>query len=266
MSNSFIFVINSLFPEPQASLLSGILFGTKESMPKYFYNALIDTGTLHMIALSGMNISILINLAGKATLFMGKKISIIITIFLITIFTLFVGASPSIVRAAIMGSFSLVAVYFGRLDWSLLSLFLAGGLMLLFRPFLVYDLSFQLSFLATLGITLFSINTKKVASRLLYRLLFPVLENLRMTLAAQIFTLPIILYKFHRISLVSPLANLLLEWVIQPVMVLGFITVILGKIWLPLGIIPSWFAWLLLSYMIFIIEILAKIPGASIKF
>ncbi len=266
MSNPFLSTINSLLPEPQASLLSGILFGTKETMPKFFYNALIDTGTLHIIALSGMNISILTNLTGKATLFLGKKTSIIITILIITTFTLFVGASPSIVRAAIMGSISLLAVYFGRANWSFLSLILAAGLMLLFKFSLITDLSFQLSFLATLGMILFGSNKNKIASKLSDRVLFPFIENLRMTLAAQMFTLPLILYKFHRISFISPLANLLVEWVIQPLMILGFITVILGKIWLPLGVIPSWFTWLLLTYMISIIEALAKVPGASVSF
>lgn len=131
MYNPFLAVINSLLPEPQASLLNGILFGIKASMPKAFYNALITTGTLHIIALSGVNITILINLISRGTLWLGKKISILLTICLIALFVWFVGFQPSIVRAAIMGFFSLLSIYFGRQNWGLLSLFLAAGIMLL---------------------------------------------------------------------------------------------------------------------------------------
>ncbi|MCJ7740220.1 ComEC/Rec2 family competence protein, partial [Candidatus Microgenomates bacterium] len=90
MSNPFLSIINSLLPEPQASLLGGILFGVKATMPKDLYNALVVTGTLHIIALSGMNVSILVNLIAKITSFLGKKASSIVTICLIVIFTLFV--------------------------------------------------------------------------------------------------------------------------------------------------------------------------------
>lgn len=267
MHNPFLPVTNSLLPEPSASLLLGILFGVKATMPKTFYNALVTTGTLHIIALSGMNISILINVAAKATLFLGRKISSVLTIGLIIAFTIFVGASPSIVRAAIMGCLSLFSVYFGRQSWSLLTLFLAGGMMLVFNFSLIKDLSFQLSFLATFGIIL--ANAKKECQSnksFSNRLLYPLKENFRMTIFAQIFTLPVILYRFHRISLISPLANLLIEWAIQPIMILGFVAAILGSLWLPLGVIPSWFAWVPLTYMVAVIEILAKIPGASVSF
>lgn len=267
MSNPFIPVINSLLPEPAASLLSGIIFGARTTMPKSLYNALVTTGTLHIIALSGMNISILINLTAKITLILGRKASSILTGGLIIAFTIFVGASPSIVRAAIMGCLSLIAVYFGRRNWSILSLFLAGGMMLLFNFSLIKDLSFQLSFLATLGIILANKKVKcQRVKRLSDQIIFPLRENLKMTLAAQIFTLPVILYRFHRISLIAPLANLMIEWVVQPIMVLGFIVAVLGWIWWPLGIVPAWFVWVPLTYMIVVIETLGKIPGASVSF
>ncbi len=274
MQNPFIPVINSLLPEPQASLLGGILFGVKATMPKDLYNALVATGTLHIIALSGMNISILANLIVRMTSFLGKKASSIVTICLIIIFTLFVGASPSIVRAAIMGSVSLLATCFGRLSWGLLSLFLAAGIMLLFNYILIKDLSFQLSFLATFGIITCS-PTGELANRKIERqrskspskqLLYVVRQNFRLTFSAQLFTLPVILINFHRISLISPITNLMVEWAVQPIMVLGFIVAILGWIWQPLGIIPAWIVWIPLTYFIKIVELLSKVPGASVSF
>ena len=223
MSNPFIAVINSLLSEPQASLLNGILFGTRASMSREFYQALVTTGTLHIIALSGINITILTNLTAKTTLFLGRKISILVTICLIVFFVWFVGASPSIVRAAIMGSLSLLAIYFGRQSWGLLSLLFASGIMLIFDFSLIKNISFQLSFLATLGIILANRREKRQRKKgALDRFKYFFNDNLRYTLSAQIFTLPVIIYNFQRISFIAPLGNLLIEWTIQPIMILGF--------------------------------------------
>lgn len=269
MYNPFIPLLNSYLHEPQASLLTGILFGVKAHMPQDFYQALVTTGLLHIIALSGMNITILVNLFAKSTLFFGRKSSGIFTIILIIFFVAFVGPSPSIVRAAIMGILSLLSVYFGRQYWALFSLFVTSLLMLLFDLKLATDISFQLSFLATLGIILFGGSRKKTLSEkksLLERLISPLKENLRLTLSAQLFTLPVILCNFHRISLIAPVANIAVEWVIQPVMVLGFTSAILGWIWQPLGLPVAWLAWVPLTYFIRVVEILSRVPGASVQF
>lgn len=267
MPNPFILVINSLLPEPQASLLNGILFGVKSYMPRYLYNSLVATGTLHIIALSGMNISILTALTAQTTLFLGRKASSILTICLIVVFVVFVGPSPSIVRAAMMGSLSLLSIYFGRQDWGLLSLFLVSGIMLLFNFSLMKNLSFQLSFLATLGIILATKRSKRYFTRgWMERAKYWFMENIKITLSAQLFTLPIIFYNFHRISLVAPIANLAIEWTIQPIMVLGFSAAIIGFIFQPLGWVISWLVWVPLTYLIVVVEFLAKIPLASISF
>lgn len=267
MYNPFIPVINSLLPEPHASLLSGILFGVKTTLPRGFYTDLITTGTLHIVALSGINISILVSLVAQITLFLGRKASSIFTIGLIVLFVIFVGPSPSVVRAAIMGSMSLIAVLAGRQNWGVLSLLLAAGIMLLYDFSLIKNISFQLSFLATFGIILANRNAKRQRKKGWINQLFQILrDNFRLTFYAQIFTLPVILYNFHRLSLVAPVANLAIEWVIQPIIVLGFATGILGWIWWPLGIIPSWLVWVPLTYLITVIGWLAKIPEASISF
>lgn len=267
MTNPFIPLLNSYLPEPHASLLNGILFGTKSSMPISFYNSLVSTGTLHIIALSGMNISILINMIAKITIGIGKKWSVLATLAVITLFVLFVGPSPSVVRAAIMGSLSLLAVFFGRQNWGLLSLFLAGGAMLLYDLSLIGNISFQLSFLATLGIILATgkRECQKKRSRL-QQFIYYFRENLKLTVAAQIFTLPVIFHHFHRISLISPLANLLIGWSIQYLMILGFAAGLAGFLFWPVGWVLSWTVWVLLEYVIVVIEILARIPGASVTF
>lgn len=267
MPNPFIGVINSLLPEPQASLLNGILFGVKATMPKSLYQALVATGTLHIIALSGVNISILSALIARSTIFLGRKASSIISICLIVLFVLFVGASPSVVRAAVMGCLSLIAVYFGRQSWGLLGLVFTAMLMLLYDFSLLKNISFQLSFMATLGIILANKMTEcQTRKSLLYQFKSFLKNNLILTFSAQIFTLPIILYYFHRASLIAPLANLLIEWTIQPIMILGFATSIIGWIWQPLGYLPAWLAWVPLTYLVTVVELLAEIPFASFLF
>ena len=196
--NPFVDIINQVLPEPQAGLLNGILFGIRANMPKNFYEALITTGTVHIVALSGQNISILAKVISEITLRCGRRISIWITFSSIIGFVLFVGFEPTLIRAAIMGSLSLLAVYFGRKDWSLLSLILAAGMMLIVNPSWIDNLSFQLSFLATLGIILLSSGTPlKRAKNLVEEIKNDLLLNLRTTLSAQIFTVPIIFIPFR---------------------------------------------------------------------
>jgi competence protein ComEC len=265
--NPFVTIINSLLPEPQASLLNGILFGVKTTMPKSLYQALVTTGTLHIVALSGVNISILTALIAQTTVFLGRKASSIASICLIVLFVWFVGASPSVVRAAVMGCLSLIAVYFGRRSWGLLSLVFAAMIMLLFDFSLIKNLSFQLSFLATFGIILANKKIERQTRKsLLYQFKTFLKNNLILTLSAQIFTLPVILYNFHRVSIIAPLANLLIEWTIQPIMILGFATAIIGLLWQPLAYIPAWLSWVPLTYLVIVVELLAKVPFASFRF
>lgn len=265
--NPFASIINSLLPEPQAALANGIIFGVKAQIPRDLYTALIDTGTIHIVVLSGMNISILISLIAKITLFLGRKISSLLTICLIALFVWFVGGQPPIIRAAIMGSFSLLAINFGKQYWGLLSLVLASLIMLLYDFSLVKNISFQLSLLATFGILLTQGREESQSKRgLIGQLIYLVRENLRLTLSAQIMTLPVILYNFQRVSIIAPIANLAIQWVIQPIMILGLVTSIIGWVWRPLGIIPAWFTYVPLTYLIAVVEWLAKVPYASVNF
>lgn len=263
--DTFTTIIDQLLPQPHAGLLSGILFGTKETLSKELYDALVTTGTLHIVALSGMNITILSGIVG-ATLgpFFSKRVASLITIVLIIMFILFVGPSPSVIRAGIMGGISLIAISFGRQYWSFYTLLLAAGSMVLLRPAWITDLSFQLSVLATLGIVLFATGATGASVK---SALWQLIEsNLRITLAAQVFTVPLIFLQFHRISLVSPLANVLIGWTIVPITVLGLLVAILGWVWLPLGQIVAWASWVFLQYLVGTIYLASQLPMASVNF
>ena len=274
---TFTGIINRLLPEPHAGLLAGILFGTKATLSKDLMDALVATGTLHIVALSGMNITILESLIGSTLLpFIGRRWASAATIFLIIGFIVFVGPSPSVIRAGIMGSMALIATIFGKQKWSLFFFGLTVAVMLLVRPAWIGDLSFQLSALATLGIILFG---SKITDRrslivdkkepvflrsMIYDLRSLIEDALRITLAAQVFTIPLIFFTFRRISLISPVTNVLIGWLIQPLTALGLVTAILGWVWLPLGQVASWAAWVFLQYLITVIELTAKIPFSSL--
>lgn len=270
-------VLARLLPEPHAGLLAGLLFGTKASLSKELYAELIRSGTLHIVALSGMNITIIADLFAKGLLWVvSKRIASLLTILGIIWFVWFVGPSASIVRAAIMGSISLIAIIFGRQYWALLTWGLAVSTMLLLNFAWLFELSFQLSALATLGIILFGNTIERdkkakmddrknaIAFILSSRSIELLRSNLRLTLAAQVFTIPLILFHFHRISLISPIANLAIGWLISPLTVIGWITAVAGWLWLPLGQVVAWVGWVLLEYLVLVVRLTAAIPLASL--
>ncbi len=246
----FTSVINSYFPEPHASLLNGILFGINLKAGKVFYEQLKIVGLLHLVVLSGINITILGSITGSITQFLGKQLSILITILTIILFVFFVKPEAPIVRAALMGILTLVAIVYGRKSTALYSLLLSLIFVAIFWPRWLTTISLQLSYGATLGIILWGQTTSKNE---LWR-------ELRVSLAAQAFTVPIIFTYFRQISLIAPLSNLLVAGLIPPLMIFGFLTAVLGKIHYVLGLIPSYICYGLLTYVVFVIENLSQLP------
>ncbi|HLD24502.1 MAG TPA: ComEC/Rec2 family competence protein [Patescibacteria group bacterium] len=247
-------IINQLLPEPHASLLAGLLFGTKTSLPRDLYESLITTGTIHIAALSGQNLSILSTMiSDRLVWIIGKRGASAITLLLIVWFVSFVGPSPSIVRAAIMTGLTMIATVFGRQYWALLSWMLAVGIMLVLNFSWISEISFQLSALATLGIILFSRKEKNIIT-----------NELRLTLAAQSLTIPLILFHFRRISLIAPLSNLAIGWSVPWITGLGWVMAIIGWMWLPLGQVIAWVDWVLLEYLIRAVRLMSGVPYASI--
>jgi competence protein ComEC len=163
------------------------------------------------------------------------------------------GFQPSAVRAGIMGGLFLVGQYLGRMGVSSRSIVLAAALMLAHNPLLLkLDIGFQLSFLAILGIVylapIFQDWLKKIPAY------FQLRNILTMTLSAQVFTLPILIYNFGYFSLVAPITNILIVPLLPFIMLSGFIFGFVGIIFQPLGWILSWPTWGLLTYLIEIID------------
>ncbi len=255
----FTSLINQYLPEPHASLLNGILFGVSLKTTKDLYMQMRIVGLLHIVVLSGMNITILATIISNLTKNFPRVISMTTIIISIVFFILFVGVQPPIIRAGIMGILALIAVVFGRKAVPLYMLFISFIATLVFAPSWISSISFQLSYAATLGLILFAGRSKTGI------LSGPFGEELRISLSAQVFTVPLIFLYFRQISLISPLANVMVAWIIAPIMIFGFLACILGKVHFVLGILPAYVAFGLLSYLLWVIETLSRIPFASIS-
>ncbi len=268
-------VLGTLFPPPEAGLLAGILLGDEQGIPGDLQQAFKDTGTAHIIAISGFNITILAGLlAGLFTRLLGRWKGILITLIGIGLYTLLVGAGASVVRAAIMGALALFARQVGRRQVALNTLGATALVMCLVDPGYPGQPSFQLSFMATLGLVLYADPLQSAFERLLARrvspglakqIAAPVGEYLLFTLAAQLTTLPVMAYHFGQVSLVSLLANPLILPPQPLVMVLGGLAVIGGLIWLPLGQLLATLAWPFVAYTIRGVEALASLPHATLS-
>lgn len=290
-------VIERLMDEPYAGLVNGILFGTKQTLPYWLKEDLIATGTIHIAALSGMNISIVLTLVSRLiSRVVGRRISAGISILAISCFVLWIGPSPSIVRAAIMGSLALLATLFGRQNWGVLSWFVACGVMVLWSPSIVVDISFQLSALATLGLVVVGeqktgmsqtkrnpvgigqnqagtqgLQVPEISHKTIYHIvdylrpLFDAINaDFRTTLAAQMFTLPVLFFTFRRISLIAPVANVLIGWTIAPITIVGWISAGIGSVFLPFGMPFALVARYLSQYLVFIVDLLGGVGNVRI--
>lgn len=267
--------LNRILPYPEAPLLAGILLGIERNIPVDLQGAFRDTGTSHIIAISGFNIAILAGLfAAVFSRLLPKMWAPLFSILAIAVYTLLVGAQASVVRAAFMGGFGLLGQQIGRRQAGINTLAFTAALMALIHPGAPWDVGFQLSFAATLGLILFSepmqnwfvrLSERWLPSDTNRRLAGPVGEYFLFTLAAQVTTLPVILYHFRRLSIVSLLANPLILPPQPLVMVLGGIAVVAGMIFLPLGRLAAVLVWPLLAYTTRTVEWLAGWSGASIS-
>ena len=262
----FTSVINSYLPEPHASLLNGMLFGINLHTSKAFYEQLKIVGLLHIVVLSGINITLLAAIIALSTSFLGRLVSSLITVLIIVFFIAFVGVKAPIVRAGFMGILTLVAFMYGRRKQAIYILFLSAIFILIFWPSWLKTISLHLSYAATLGIILFGQTRENNSENILEKFIHWIKKELRLSLSAQLFTAPIIFLYFKQVSLIAPLSNLLISFFIAPLMIFGLLTAFLGKINYSLGLIPSYICYGMLSYIVFVIDTLAKLPFVYFKF
>lgn len=269
--------LERLFPEPEASLLAGILLGLEGGISPELRAAFDRTGTTHIIAISGFNISIVaaifIRILGR---WLGARRGAAAAALGITLYTVLVGAQAAVVRAALMAGMALLAKQVGRSADGHASLGGAALVMTAIDPNVVRDIGFQLSFAATLGLLLYSEPLANAARTFLARsislqadkietMISPISEFVLMSLAAQIMTLPLVAFHFGRLSLIAPLANLLILPAQPGTMVLGGIAILAGSLWFPLGRLLAMPALLFPAYTIALVEFMAQLPLAQLS-
>lgn len=251
---------NSL-PEPAASLAEGLVVGAKGSFSQDLKDQMVQTGTTHIVVISGQNMEIIARFFVETTKYISPYFTFVTGTLGLGIFTAISGASPSVVRAAILASLFLFARLVGRRKQVFNPLILTGFVMVLINPLILrYDIGFQLSFAAMFGLIFVSPIIDIVIKR------WPTIlrEAISSTIGAQITTLPIILFNFGRLSIVAPVTNILILAVVPYAMLASFLVGFTGLILLPLGKLFGFIGWPVLEYIILIINYFSKVPYASI--
>ena len=246
--------------EPNAAFIGGILLGSRSQIPQDIKDNFAHTGTSHILAVSGYNITIVATIISWFfLLFFRRPAAFWFSLAAVALFTVLTGAQASVVRAAVMGAIVLLARREGRLNDPRNAIVLAGAIMILINPLILrHDVGFQLSFTATLGLIYVAPAIEKYFQKL--PKFFELRETMIMTISAQIFVLPLLLFYFKNFSLTSLPANLIVLPTIPLAMALGFISGLAGLATPALGQLVGYFAWLLTSVELGIIGLLAK-PG-----
>jgi competence protein ComEC len=261
----FLEKINVNIRNPENLLMGGLILGEKASFSEDLRKSFVDTGTIHIVALSGYNITIVAEYFMKLFSFLSKIIATWMGFLSIVLFILMTGASSTAIRAGIMSVLSLYARASGRNYDVARALTLAGVFMVLFNPLiLVYDVSFQLSFIATIAVIFLSPRLEKYFMWVTKK--FGLRDIICVTFSAYIFVLPFILYKMGNLSLVALPANIFILPFIPFTMIMGFVTGFFGLIWWVLAVPFGYLSYLFLHYELGVISFFSHIPFASITF
>ncbi len=266
VKNKFQKNIFNLIPAPESGLLSGLILGGTNNLSLEVKNNFSQTGLLHIVAVSGYNVTIIAEYLMILGIFLGlwRQQAFWLATVGIVLFVSLTGLSSSAVRAGIMGILLIWAIKNGRLANSQNAILFAADLMLVINPLLLrWDVGFQLSFLASLGIIYFYPFLQHYLVR--KHKVMGLSEVLFLTISAQIFVLPVLLFNFQKLSLISPLANLLILPIIPLTMLLGFLAVAMSFVSHYIALIFVWLAFLLLKYEMLTINFLANLKYSAVS-
>ncbi|MFC1757118.1 ComEC/Rec2 family competence protein, partial [Patescibacteria group bacterium] len=254
--------VSQIIPEPHSSLLGGLVFGAKQSMPKDLLEDFRNTGIIHIVVLSGYNVTIIAEAIIRFFSFLPAFLGISLGVLGIVGFALMAGASATVVRASIMAILVLLARATGRVYEITIALFTAGFLMIVHNPKIVrFDASFQLSFLATLALIYVAPILEPYLKFLTKK--FQIRGIVTATISTQIFVLPLILYKMGLFSVVSVPVNLLILFFVPATMLFGFLTALTGFVSTLFSIPFGWITHVLLAYELKVVDLFASLPFAS---
>jgi len=260
----FLEKISNVIPEPHVSLLGGLVVGAKQSLGRELLDDFRKTGIIHIVVLSGYNVTIVVEAIMRFFSFIPKTASMSLGGISIVLFAVMVGGGATVVRASFMALLVMLARATGRPHEITIILFVAGFFMVLINPkILIFDPSFQLSFLATLGLIYLSPMIER------YFQFVPTKWQLRefatATIATQIFVLPLLLYQMGEMSTVALPVNLLILAFIPLTMFFGFLTGVFGFVSTILSLPFAAISYYLLAYELKVVEIFASIPFASVS-
>lgn len=255
--------IESVLQEPYAGLGQGLLLGVKQAIGEDLESAFRTSGIIHIVVLSGHNVMIVVTFVLLLlSFFLAKRARIIVGLGAIVCFALLVGLSATVVRASIMASLLLFADFIGRRYDLTRALLFAGAVMVFLNPYLlIYDVGFQLSFMATLGLILVAPMFESFITDGFAKL--TVKDFLISTIATQIAVLPLLIYHIGEVSLVAVAVNVLVLPIVPFTMLLTFLSGLIALVSVPLALPISFLAYLTLRYIIEIATFFASLPLAS---
>ena len=278
LRNSLSESIAEVMPEPQAALTQGVLLGIRYNIPAEVRDDFITTGTAHLLAISGLHLSIVAGILLSIGIWLfGKKrfIYIWLALGIIWLYAILTGLHPPVVRGAIMASLFLSAELLGRQRTAITSLAFAAAVMVGIDPEILFGAAFQLSFLAIAGLIFITPPLRELGRRLVgvalgekgvaVSLANIVSDGFSVTLAATIAVWPLIAHYFGVVSLVGPLATFLALLALPAIIIFGAAAGLIGLAFVPIAQGIGWIAWLFNSYMLFIVGGFAALPISSVE-
>ncbi len=262
--------LRATLPEPEAGLAAGILIGLRERVDRDLAADFATAGVSHVVAISGWNIAIVAGLVGAVMRGRPRRLAAIVVGGTITAYVIAAGASPSVVRAGVMAAVVLAARESGRAGRAAAALGLAAAILLLVDPEMFEDAGFRLSVMATAGLLAWATPLGSWIGGLGGgRVPGWLAESLGISLAAQAATLPDVLATFGRLSLVSPMVNLLVVPLVPVAMAGGILAMAAGglvALGAPpmLGVVAGLPGWLALHLIVAIVRSAAGLPFAAV--
>lgn len=256
--------LNSNLTEPASSLAKAISLGARREIPDSLRASFAQVGISHMIAISGLHMAIIILMLQYFLISIGlsRKKAMLFLFLIIFAYLYMLGFPSSALRASLMVFMMMIGPLIGRQTVSIFSLVFLADIFILANPYLLlYDVGFQLSFLAVLGLLLYINYFNKVL--IFLPNFFKIREVFSVTLAAQVFTWPIVVYNFKILSIVAPIANFIILPILPFVLVCSFLLAIFGFFY-PLTVLLSWPLIILFKLMVDIVQFLSKIPFAYV--
>jgi competence protein ComEC len=263
LKHHFLAKVETLIPEPESSLLGGLVLGAKQSLGKELQDDFRTVGIIHIVVLSGYNVTIVAEAIMRVFSFLPFLAGLSVGAIVIVLFAIMTGASATIVRASVMALLVLLARATGREYDVLRALFLAGFFMVLANPrILAFDPSFQLSFLASIGLISIAPRIERFATAIPQR--FHLREFAVATVATQLFVLPLLLFSMGEFSLVALPVNLLVLIVVPAAMLLGFLTGMVAFISATVALPFAGLTYMLLAYQLRVVDLFSSLPFASV--